>query len=103
VNVAHAWIRLRRTGTRIAGVGRMLVPLLAAAAASGAVMLGGAALFGLSGQEGRLVLLLQTAVVGLAGVAAFGGVAVLLGLDDLRRLRRGSAAEPGGQDQPPRA
>jgi putative peptidoglycan lipid II flippase len=98
VNVAHAWVRLRAIGIRIAGVWSMAAPLLLAAAVSTGVMLAGAAVLDLDGQTRRLPLLLETGLAAIAGVAAFGGVAALLGLDDLRRLRHAGAAQTSEAD-----
>ena len=100
VNVGHAWARLRATGIPIAGLGRMLAPLLVAAAASTAVMVGGSAALHLSAPHHRLALLVQTALVGLVGAGVFGGVAALLGLDDLRRLRRAGPSQPEPEPGP---
>lgn len=101
VNVAHAWIRLHAIGIRLAGVWRMLAPLLVAAAASVAAMFGGSFLVGLADETRRTALLVETGLLAIAGVVMFAGVAVLLGLDDVRRLRRErSAPEPSVDPEP---
>jgi murein biosynthesis integral membrane protein MurJ len=95
VNVAHAWVRLRAIDLQPRGVLSMLLPLLAAAAASILVMAGGAAVLDLGEETRRGVLLVETGILAVVGVAVFGGVAILLGLDDLRRL---GTAPPSGED-----
>jgi putative peptidoglycan lipid II flippase len=89
VNVAHAWVRLHGVGIRLSGVGKMLVPLVAAAVASILVMLAGSVALGLADETRRPVLLIETGVLSVLGIAVYGGVAAALGLDDLRRLRKG--------------
>lgn len=93
VNVAHAWVRLRSIPIRLTGVGTAVLQVLTAGAVSLAAMLAGAWLLELSEETRRGVLFLETAVVGVIGVAVFGGVAALLGLNDLRRLGRAPAVE----------
>ena len=90
VNVAHIWFHLRRDiGTSSTGMSELVLPLIAAAAACLGVLLLGYRLFDLGGtDQTRFVLLLETGVVGLAGLAVFAAVGSAFRLPDLRRLRR---------------
>ncbi|HEX6844269.1 MAG TPA: lipid II flippase MurJ [Actinomycetota bacterium] len=101
VNVAHAWARLRGIDLQPRGVRSMLLPLLVAAAASIVVMVGGVYLLELGEETRRGVLLLETGLLAVAGVAVFAGVALLLGLDDVRRLRGDGSPPVPAEDPPP--
>ena len=107
VNVAHAWYRLRRdTGIELRGVGDSAWRLAVAGGAMAATLLGAVGLIGPAAEGSTLVRLARTSVAALLGLAAFAGVAALVGLLDLERgyvtlMRSGPGRGPAPPADPP--
>jgi putative peptidoglycan lipid II flippase len=90
VNVGHAWYRMRRDlQLQVRGIAEMLLRLGCAGLVMGGVLAAGRVWF-LRGAMHAWVLLARTCLVGALGLAAFVGVAAVLGFADVEKfvLRR---------------
>jgi putative peptidoglycan lipid II flippase len=100
VNVAHAWYRMRRDlDIHLDGMAGFVWRLVGASVVITGVLAGGYVALDLGTPQGRWRLLLETAAVAVAGMAAFAVTLRLIGGDEFadltRSFRRGRGAPDG--------